>query len=46
MFEPLCNNYVNSILSTRQGLYANNKTIAEENKRLKEEIEKLKGGKL
>lgn len=46
MFEPLCNNYVNSILSIRQGLYANNKTLAEENKRLKEELEKIKGGKL
>lgn len=46
MFEPLCKAYADSVLSTRQGLYANNKSLAEENKRLKEELKKLKGGKL
>lgn len=43
-FGPLCSNYVNEVLSTRQGLYANNKTLLEENLRLKEELSKLKGG--
>lgn len=43
-FEPLCTNYVNEVLSTRQGLYANNKSLVEENQRLKEELAKLRGG--
>lgn len=43
-FEPLCTNYVNEVLSTRQGLYANNKSLIEENQRLKEELAKLRGG--
>lgn len=42
-FEPLCTTYVNEVLSTRQGLYANNKSLLEENQRLREELSKLRG---
>ena len=42
-FRPLCENYVNSILSARQGLYGNTSKLKEENERLKAELEKYQG---
>lgn len=44
-FRPLCEEYVNSVLNAKSGLYKHSIELEEENKRLKEELEKIRGHK-
>ena len=44
-FRPLCEEYVNAVLNAKSGLCKHNIELEEENKRLKEELEKIRGNK-
>lgn len=42
-FRPICDKYISSVLSVKSDIYKKNLSLEEENKKLKQELQQLKG---